>query len=96
MNDDSDSNSLSTLIPFKNTWALIGYYLSVFAIIPCIGLVLGFAALICGFMGLSAASHNPEAKGRVHAWIAIVLGTITFLGNLVVGVIFLVAIARGR
>jgi hypothetical protein len=35
------------LIPVKNPYALIAYYLAVFSIIPCIGIVLGVGGPSC-------------------------------------------------
>jgi hypothetical protein len=69
------------LIPYKNPTALIGYYLGVFGLIPCLGLVLGPAALILGIIGLRHANRHPEARGIGHAITAIVLGTLATLGN---------------
>jgi hypothetical protein len=69
----SDSG-LSTLIPYKNTHALLAYYFGVFALIPCFGIPLGVAALILGIMGVKHANLHPEAKGKVHAWVGIILG----------------------
>ncbi len=64
------------LIPFRNTPALISYYLGVFSLIPIIGIPLGVIAVIHGITGLKKASVTPEAKGKVHAWAGIVLGTL--------------------
>lgn len=75
------SAPLSGLIPYKNTPALIGYYLGVFSLIPCIGLILGPAALVLGILGLRRVGRTPEAKGVVHAWVAIVLGALTSAAN---------------
>ena len=70
------------LIPYKNPLALIGYYVSVFGLIPCAGLVLGPAAIVLGVMGHKFAKANPYAKGVAHAWVAIVLGSIELLAHL--------------
>ncbi len=73
---------VSTMIPYRNVPALIAYYLGIFSLIPCIGLLLGIAALILGIMGLKRAGQNPEAKGKVHAWIGIILGGLCALANM--------------
>jgi hypothetical protein len=65
-------DALSSVIPYKNVPALIGYYCGVFAIIPC--LFIGWAGLVLGIMGLKRAKEHPEAKGKVHAWIGIIAG----------------------
>ncbi len=77
-NQSSDIGS--SIIPYKNPKALLGYYLGVFSIlgyIPVIGIIgtiMGFAALALGIQALGYAKSNPEAKGKVHAWIAILAG----------------------
>ena len=68
------------LIPYKNVPALVGYYVGVFALIPCIGIPLGIAAIVLGILGLRKAQRQPEVKGKVHAWIAIVLGSLAAAG----------------
>ena len=64
------------LIPYKNAPALTAYYLGVFSVIPCLGIPLGIAAVILGILGLRRAARRPEVKGKVHAWIGIVLGAL--------------------
>jgi len=46
----------------------------VFSLIPCVGLPLAIAAVVLGVRGLAVARETPEAHGKAHAWIAIVLG----------------------
>ena len=67
-------DAISTLLPYRNTPALISYYLGVFSLIPCIGAPLGIAAVVLGIMGLKVANKNPTAKGKAHAIVGIVLG----------------------
>jgi hypothetical protein len=64
------------LIPYKNGKALAAYYCGVFALIPCVGGILGPLAIIFGFLGLSHAKKYPRAGGKGHAITGIVLGTI--------------------
>lgn len=70
------------LIPYKNPTALIGYYVSVFGLIPCAGLILGPTAIVLGIMGIKYNKQNPHTKGVAHAWVAIVLGSIELLAHL--------------
>lgn len=70
------------LIPYKNPMALLGYYVSVFGLIPCAGMVLGPAAIVMGIMGLKYNKANPHTKGVAHAYVAIVLGSIELLAHL--------------
>lgn len=70
------------LIPGKNPPALIGYYVAVFSLIPCIGLIIGPTAIVLGYLGLRAIKQQPHLPGSGHAWTAIVLGSITTVANL--------------
>ena len=78
---------VSTLIPYKNTSALLAYYLGVFCILcpP----ILSIPALVLGIKGLRKVSENPEAKGTAHAWIGIVSGSFFLILSIVVGVLVL-------
>jgi ribosomal protein S27E len=71
---------LCSVIPYKNPKALLAYYFAVFALIPCVGLFLGYAALVLGILGLRYAKAHPEARGKVHAWIGIILGGLCGIG----------------
>ena len=71
------SGGVTTVIPYKNLPALIGYYCGVFGIVlPCLAPV----ALVLGVIGLLKASRNDQSKGSVHAWVAIVLGLLATVG----------------
>jgi hypothetical protein len=92
----SQPSAVATLIPYKNPKALTAYYCGVFAIIPCLALILGPVAFFFGLAGLKAAAANPDAKGKVHAWVGIVMGALTFLANAVVlALVFLPVLLRG-
>lgn len=69
---DHGGDATGGLIPYKNVPALVGYYVSILGMLPCFP--LGIAAFVLGIMGLRKAKQNPEVRGQVHAWIAIVLG----------------------
>lgn len=75
---------VSTLIPYKNTSALIAYYFGVFCIFcpP----ILSIPTLILGIKGLRNARENPEAKGTAHAWIGILSGSFFLILSIVAGV----------
>jgi WD40 repeat protein len=70
------------LIPSKNGNALVAYYLGVFALIPGLALFLGPSALVMGILGKRYASANPQAKGAIHAVAGLILGLLTFVGNI--------------
>jgi len=83
---------VSSLIPYKNVQALIGYYLGVFGLISILLgplALFGIVPLVLGIIGLRNARANPGAKGTAHAWVAIVLGGLETL----VGIVFVVIIA---
>ena len=64
------------MIPYKNGPALAAYYLGIFSMIPCVGLLLAVPALILGVIGLKKRRDNAIVKGSVHAWIGIIMGGI--------------------
>jgi len=74
-------DGIATLIPYRNPNALISYYCGVFALIPCVGLILGPVALVLGFLGLSYNKKHPTAGGVAHAIVGIVLGSLVLLGH---------------
>jgi hypothetical protein len=76
------ADGLNKIIPYKNARALAAYYLGVFSAIPLFGAVLGITALFLGISGLRFQRRNPEAGGKVHAWIGIVLGGLFGFGYL--------------
>jgi hypothetical protein len=85
--DDDDDvrirqpGTIETLIPYKNPMGLIAYYLGVFSFIPCVGLLLGPAALVLGIMGIRYRNKHPTAGGLGHAITGVVLGSLTSLAN---------------
>jgi len=78
---DASEEVVSTVIPYKNPKALIAYYLGIFGLIPCLGLILGPAAIVLGIMGLRYKATYPRAKGTAHAIVGIVLGSLETLAN---------------
>ncbi len=70
----SEGDATGGLIPYKNPHALIAYYLGLFSLFPCLGLLLAIPAFILGIMGLKRVKKNPAIRGTVHAWIGIVMG----------------------
>lgn len=81
--------TLSGIFPYRNPPALIGYYISVASLIPIFALALGPIAVILGVVGLRKHKADPSVKGTAHAIVAIVLGSLTTLGNGVVLVLLL-------
>ena len=85
----SDNNPVSTVIPYTNPLALAAYYTGIFSLIPCLGGLLGPIGFILGILGLKKAGNQPESKGKVHAWIGILVGGLTGLVHLAFGVMIL-------
>jgi hypothetical protein len=79
----SSAGGVDAVIPFRNGMALMAYYFGVFGLIGCVlggvGGVVGIAPIILGILGLMKASKDPEARGRVHAWVGIGLGAFEVL-----------------
>jgi len=88
------ADTVSSIIPYRNVPALVAYYLAVFSILPCLGALLGLIALILGLKGLRLARENPDAKGRVHAWIGIVVGGFFFVAYTMLGIFIVAAMHR--
>ncbi len=84
---------LLALVPYKNASAVWAYYLGVFALIPCFGCLLAIAAIVMGFLGLGNAARHPEAKGKIHAWVGIILGTLVLCGH-VAAIVFMAVFAK--
>jgi len=80
----------SGMIPYKNSRALAAYYFGIFSLIPCVGIPLGVTALILGILGLKHANTHPEAKGKVHAWVGVVLGALTAVVYILIIVISII------
>jgi hypothetical protein len=99
ISDDQQPDATGGVIPYKNPPALIAYYCGVFSIAACIPipfvlLPLPIAALWLGIKGLKKAKAEPHARGKVHAWIGIICGTIFGLLGIamsIVGIIGIVA-----
>jgi hypothetical protein len=71
-------------VPYQNLRALIGYYCSIFGLVPIAGLVLGPIAFLFGIAGVTYAQAHPEHRGLYHALFAVVLGTAEFTAHVVV------------
>ncbi len=73
-------STTSVMIPYKNAPALVGYYLAVASLIPGLGAITGPIAVGLGIVGLRKRLKHPEVHGIAHAWIAIILGALCFIG----------------
>jgi len=89
-------DTMGGLIPYKNTQALLAYYLGIFSFIPCFGLPLAVAALILGIKGLKNAKLHPEVKGKIHAWVGIISGGFFTAINTLLIVTMLIGVILGK
>ncbi|OQB22936.1 MAG: hypothetical protein BWY12_00111 [candidate division BRC1 bacterium ADurb.Bin183] len=80
--------TIGGLIPYKNPYALIAYFLGFFSIIPFLGLPLGIGACVLGLEGFKFAKEHPEAKGERHAKVGVLLGGFFGFLNIVLVIIF--------
>jgi hypothetical protein len=85
---DSEGDVTGGIIPYKNPLALTSYYLGVFGLIPCLGLLLGPVAIVTGVLGLRYRSQNRLARGGLHAVIGLVFGSVVLVIHIAVIVVF--------
>lgn len=78
------NEAVATIIPYRNPLALAAYYVGVFSLIPCVGLLLGPAAFFLGLSGLRAAKRHPEMKGKGHAIAGMVLGGLVLVAHIAI------------
>lgn len=83
------------VIPYKNPPALLAYYLGIVSLVPVLGCFTGIAAVALGIRGLRKRRTEPHVKGSVHAWIGILLGSLSLLAHALFVVGMVVASARG-
>jgi hypothetical protein len=76
-----DDDIVRTFIPYKNPKSLVAYYCGVFALIPCLGLILGPIALIFGILAWKDYHQHNTAGGLGHAITGVILGAVTSLLN---------------
>jgi hypothetical protein len=65
----------------KNWLALIGYYMSVVALIPYIAIPFGIVAIMLGLGGMIYGVQNPKAKSTGHCITAMVLSALGLIGT---------------
>ena len=92
-----EGDATGGVIPYKNPYALTAYYLGILSLLCCItGLPWGIIPIVLGVIGLRKRAANPVIKGSVHAWIGIVLGALSVLGSIPVGIGIVAAILDTR
>ena len=69
-------------VPPRNGRALIGYYFAIASLIPILGVVLGPIAVFNGVEGIRHARQFPEHGGGAHGIVAVTLGSLTTVANL--------------
>jgi hypothetical protein len=87
------------MIPYRNGPALLAYYLGVFSVLACVplvgilGVVMAVTAFVCGLKGLRRAKEDPNARGRVHAWIGIIGGAVCCILGIIMQALIIFALA---
>jgi hypothetical protein len=76
------TDAVEFFVPYKNGYAVAAYYLGIFAFIPGIGIFLGVPAFFLGLKGRKIAKQHPQARGKVHAWVGIIMGGLFGIGQL--------------
>lgn len=79
---------MSKVIPSRNQYAMIAYYLGIFSLIPFVGMFLGIGAFFCGLTGLKHLREHPETHGKAHAWTGIIIGSLTGWGSVLFIIFF--------
>lgn len=69
-------------VPLRNKRSLIGYYFAIASLIPILGVVLGPIAVFNGLEGLNHARRFPKHGGRAHGIVAVTIGSLTCVLNL--------------
>jgi hypothetical protein len=92
----SGNETVATIIPYRNPQALVAYYLGLFSLFHVLGFFLAVVAVILGIRGLLFAGRNPQAKGKVHAWVGIICGGLFGLFNLLIIVAMFIGFAASR
>jgi hypothetical protein len=91
----ADDDVVAKLIPYRNRSALIGYYLGVFSVVACLPILgilllpMPIAAIILGWKGLRFARDNPEARGKIHAWVGVVGGIVCLLFDVAINAVMI-------
>jgi hypothetical protein len=87
LQQSTGDEAVATVVPYRNPQALIAYYLGVFSLMPCLGLVLAPFAFVLGILGLRHRRRNPQAHGLAHARIGIIIGGLSILAHAAVFVL---------
>ena len=89
-----EGDSTGGIIPYKNGPALVAYYGGILSLLPALGLIAGIVAVAAGVQGLRKRRAEPWVRGSVHAWIGIVVGSLSVLVHLLLIAAMLVARSR--
>jgi hypothetical protein len=69
-----EGGGMSRVVPYKNPFGLIAYYLGIFSLIPVLGVCLGPVAILLGILGFVKSRSSRKAKGTGHSIAGVVLG----------------------
>lgn len=90
----AEGDATGGVIPYKNPPALIAYYCGIFSMLACIPifLPLPIVALVLGIKGLRKAKAEPQVRGKVHAWIGIIGGSIFTVVGVAMAILLIVGL----
>jgi hypothetical protein len=90
---------VSSVIPYRNVPALIGYYCAIFGLLPGLGCLLAPVALVLGIFGMVIAFRNPDSKGMGHSVLslvfALVVAPLVWVGLIVLAV-YLIGVEESK
>lgn len=70
---ERSDRALGAIVPVGVNWlALLAGYLGLFSVLG----VVGPFALVCGVLALRELKRAPHERGRVRAWVGVVMGTL--------------------
>lgn len=87
---------LQMLTPRRNPRAVTAYRCCLLGLIPFVGMVLGFVAIILGVLGWRHARFHPDDQGMLHSVVGIVVGSLELLTNWVGFLLILSALGVAR
>jgi hypothetical protein len=76
-----ESEVFGDFTPWKNPAAVYAYYVSLAALVPVLGLILGPIAILLGLFGYLRYRWRPDVVGANFAVAALILGTLNTLFN---------------
>lgn len=87
----NNQDSFQVFLPTKNIPALVGYYFSIFSLIPLVGFFFAIIGLILGGLGLKQYYANPTPGAKGHALFAVIFSGIMLGLHLLVTLLIIIS-----